>query len=356
LIRDLLPQTGAGLISGQWGSYKTTVALDIAVSVMTTTPLAGRFRVKRPGGVAYFAVEGNQGLMSRLTAAARARGFQDPLPFACRGDCPPLTSSGAVAKLTAMVEDAAKQLKERFAVDTVLVFVDTIITAAGYKQAGDENDAALAQRVMSALAGLSHKTGALVIGVDHFGKAVETGTRGSSAKEGHADVVLALLAERELSGAVNNTRLALRKLREGAAGLELPFTPKPIEIGTDNDDEPIVRVVIEWSGAAVPPPEKSWSKSLRLLRRILMAMLADCGKDVRPFSDGPMVRACDLEIVKAEFGKQYPAEGSLDQKAAARRKAFWRAITAAQASGLVVTREIGGVQLIWLAKPGDGAT
>ena len=28
------PTTGAGLISGQWGSYKTTVALDIAVSVM----------------------------------------------------------------------------------------------------------------------------------------------------------------------------------------------------------------------------------------------------------------------------------------------------------------------------------
>src|SRR5262249_35222979 len=58
LIKDILPQTGAGLISGQWGTYKTTVALDIAVSVMMASPLAGRFRVKRPGGVVYFAVEG----------------------------------------------------------------------------------------------------------------------------------------------------------------------------------------------------------------------------------------------------------------------------------------------------------
>jgi hypothetical protein len=26
LIKNVLPQAGAGLISGQWGSYKTTVA------------------------------------------------------------------------------------------------------------------------------------------------------------------------------------------------------------------------------------------------------------------------------------------------------------------------------------------
>src|SRR5262249_56420566 len=48
LIKDILPETGAGLISGQWGSYKTTVALDIAVALMTSTPPAGRLRAKPP--------------------------------------------------------------------------------------------------------------------------------------------------------------------------------------------------------------------------------------------------------------------------------------------------------------------
>jgi hypothetical protein len=151
LIKNILPHTGAGLISGQWGSYKTTVALDIAVSVMTAMPFAGRFGIKRSGGVAYFAPEGGGGLGSRLTAAARARGIRDPLPFAYRSDCPALSAPGAAAKLTSLIEDASRQIKERFRVDVVLVFIDTIITAAGFRQSGDENDAAMAQRVMSAL-------------------------------------------------------------------------------------------------------------------------------------------------------------------------------------------------------------
>jgi hypothetical protein len=354
LIKNLLPEIGAGLISGQWGSYKTTVALDIAVSAMTGTPLAGRFGVKRQGGVAYFAPEGSAGLESRLSAAAHARGIDETLPFAYRSDCPPLTKMGALEKLTAMVEEASKELRERFGVDTVLVFIDTIVTAAAYARSGDESDAAIGQRVMSVLSSLSRKVGALVVGVDHFGKAVETGTRGSSAKEGHADVVLALLADRELTGAVTNTRMALRKLREGIAGLEMPFTPKQLEVGMDADDEPIVRVVVDWSGQAAPSPDSAWGKSLRLLRSILMAMLADNGKDVAPFADGPVVRACGLETVRAEFCKQYYADGTPAQKADARRKAFKRAIEGAQSKGLIGTRELGGVQLIWLARPEAG--
>lgn len=354
LIKDILPETGAGLISGQWGTYKTTVALDIAVSVMMASPLAGRFRVKRPGGVIYFAIEGSGGLASRLTAAARARGIQDTLPFAYRSDCPALTGQGAIGKLAAMVEEASKHLREKFNVSIVLVFVDTLIGAARFARSGDENDAALAQRVMAALAGLSRKTGALVIGVDHFGKAIETGTRGSSAKEAHADVVIALLADRDLGGTVANTRLALRKQREGLAGLELPFTPKTIEIGTDEDDEPMVRVVIEWSGQPARSKEASWSRSLRLLQRILLAALAESGKDIRPFADGPMVRACELELVRTEFVKQYVTDGTLEQRAAAQRQAFRRAVMDAQAKDLVAIRVIDGVQLIWLVKPEDG--
>src|SRR5258708_7494705 len=82
LIKKLLPRTGAGLVSGQWGTFKTTVALDLSVSVMAGTPFAGRFTVKRRGGVAYFAPEGAGGLKSRLDAIAKERGVSGALPFA----------------------------------------------------------------------------------------------------------------------------------------------------------------------------------------------------------------------------------------------------------------------------------
>jgi hypothetical protein len=61
-------------------------------------------------------------------------------------------------------------------------------------------------------------------------------------------------------------------------------------------------------------------------------------------------------IVRTEFYKQYAvADGTSQQKAEARKKAFQRAIAAAQANGLVMTREASdGTQLIWLAKPEEG--
>ena len=349
LIKYILPETGAGLISGQWGTYKTTLALDIAVSVMTTVLFAGRYRIKRTGGVGYFALEGSGGLDSRLTAIARSRGHTEPLPFVSRSDCPSLTATNALGKLTVMVEDASNLLRNKFGMPLVLVFIDTMVVAANYANSGDDNDAAIAQRIMSVLSRLSQQTGLLAVGIDHFGKVIDTGTRGSTAKEGHADTVLALLAERELSGTLSNTRLTIRKQREGMAGLELPFTPTTIEVGTDPDGDPITRTVIDWASAPQQPSAKGWSKSLQLLRRILMTLLID-GKDITPFLDGPRVRACDIELVRAEFYRQHPAEGDPLKKAETRRKAFGRALRNAQDSTLIMLREIEGTQFVWLAR------
>jgi RecA-family ATPase len=110
LIKGILPETGAALISGQWGTYKTTVALDLSVSVMTGTSFAGRYRIKRPGGVAYFALEGIGGLASRLTVIARTHGHTQRLPFVYRSDCAALTAADALGKLTTMIEHSASLL------------------------------------------------------------------------------------------------------------------------------------------------------------------------------------------------------------------------------------------------------
>jgi hypothetical protein len=346
LIKGILPETGTGLISGQWGTYKTTVALDLAVSVMTGISFAaGRFHVKRLGGVAYLALEGAGGLQSRLDAIAAARGSTGPLPFAWRSDIPALTGFDAAGKITPILDTAARHLRDTFNADLSLVLIDTMIAAAGYSKGGDESDAATAQKVMGVMAELSKRTSALIVGIDHFGKVTETGTRGSSAKEGHADVVLALLADRELSGTIFKTRLAVRKLRDGISGLELPFAPNTIPIGVDPDGDPITRVVIDWS----PLPEQKSRKdgkwlggqTITLLRRVLMGMIDEAGEDVRPFPDGPIVRACAFNLVRDEFRKQYSGEGR------AERSAFHRAISRAQGDNYVVIRDLGNRKMVW---------
>ena len=201
LIKSILPETGAALMSGQWGTFKTTVALDLSVCVMGNLAFASRYRVKRPGAVLYLALEGSGMLCTRLSAIAAHNGVSGSLPFAWRSDCPPLTDKNAADALCGIATEAATDLRRRFNLPVVLIWIDTLITAAGFAS-GEDNDAAAAQRVLTALRVASLRTGALVIGIDHFGKAVETGTRGSSAKEGAADTVIAVLADRELGGGV----------------------------------------------------------------------------------------------------------------------------------------------------------
>ena len=59
LIQDLLPETAFGLLSGQWGTYKTFVALDIATCVMTEQPFL-RFPTRTKGRRAVHRGRGRQ--------------------------------------------------------------------------------------------------------------------------------------------------------------------------------------------------------------------------------------------------------------------------------------------------------
>ena len=52
------------------------------------------------------------------------------------------------------------------------------------------------------------------------------------------------------------------------------------------------------------------------------------------------MRACNVELVRAEFYRQYPAEGGPREKAETRRKAFQRALKSAQDNTLIMLREI----------------
>ena len=87
LVKPLLPETGAGLISGQWGTAKTFIAIDLSVCVMTGHSFAG-CPVKRKGGVLFIAAEGASetpirlhGLLETKSPITRAS-FRSPGPRA----------------------------------------------------------------------------------------------------------------------------------------------------------------------------------------------------------------------------------------------------------------------------------
>jgi hypothetical protein len=349
LIELVLPQTGVGLISGQWGTYKTFVALDLAAATMTATPFV-KFPVRRQGGVLFIACEGQSEIAIRLTAAIEARGLEAKAPFVWIDNCPRLLDPNAAKILAAIVQHEGERMSAEFGLPIVLVIIDTANAAAGYAKPGDENDSAVARRIMrDALATAAQDTGALFLSTAHFGKTIETGTRGSSAFEDNADVVLALLGEKDINGAVTNPRLCLRKRRTGPNGEEFSFRTKTVDMGTDGHGTAITTLTLEWlTDATRPNKGAQWAKSLRLLQQILTNVLADLGSEQQPYSDGPIVRAVDIELVRSEFYKSYPAAGDDKGQGRSSPQGIRSRHHRRQEPGLIGTRDIGQLTYVWL--------
>ena len=204
--------------------------------------------MKRQCGVLLIAAEGANEVELQLDAVVRHKcGGAARIPFRWYKKTPLLLQKGAVETLIAMARQADKSLQQEFGLPLGLVIIDTIAACAGYPKAGDENDSAAAQAVMNVLKVIAETLGCFVLGVDHFGKNMESGTRGSGAKESAADLVLACLGDKELSGSVTSTRVAVRKHRGGRQGQVHPFALRVVEAPEpDEDGEPITSMVVDW--------------------------------------------------------------------------------------------------------------
>jgi AAA domain/DnaB-like helicase N terminal domain len=360
LVYGTIPATGCGLLSGQWGTYKTFTAIDLACAVMSGTPIFDS-EIDRPGGALLYAAEGEVEVPIRLQVSIEnrcpslAEPGRAPFTWLTPEKFPlKLLDPASVKAFCVRAKAIGDEMIKRFGVPLVLIEIDTVVATAGYKKSGDEDDAVLGAQMIEALKEISRQTGAFVLGVDHFGKSSETGTRGTSAKESGVDVVLATLGDRSLAGVVTNPRLAVRKVRGGVVGREYAFTTAVANTDTvDERGRSVTTLKVIWSAQPAEPVTKDkkdpWAKPLRLLRKVLTALIG-CGKDIRPYPDGPMVRAIDKELVRKEFYKEYPADGDTAQKKQlARNKAFNRSITDAKTANLIGVREIEDIQYVWIA-------
>jgi AAA domain len=348
LVDKTLPKVGKALIAGQWGTYKTFVALDLSASVMTKTPFAGR-RVDRQGGVLFIAAEGQDEVRVRLAALAMDKvapvGDQaelvrvDPakMPFVWIESCPRLTADDALAQLRRILAAAAGGMESRHGLPLALIIIDTLMPAAGFK---DANDSSETQRVMSVLTSLALEFQVLVLVVDHFGKDPKTGTRNSSVKEDAVDAVLALLADRDLAGNVTNSRLAIRKVRGATTGQELPFQTRSVVVREKLGFDAVTSLVVDWdkrSGAdSGVAKSKRWPRALFIFKNALDTALGSYGRTMRPFAERPEVTAVDREKVREEFLRIYPADN-----VKAKGQAFRRCERDAVVYSVMVAREVG---------------
>jgi AAA domain len=109
LIKNLFPETGTGLLAGQWGTYKTFMVFELAASVMTGEPFIGQFKIKRRSGVLLIALEGAGEVARRLEAVVQEKCEIERAPFAWydKAPFPLLRGDEAIKALVTMAQETA---------------------------------------------------------------------------------------------------------------------------------------------------------------------------------------------------------------------------------------------------------
>lgn len=351
LFQDLLPETGFGLLAAQWGMYKTFIAIDIGACTMTGQSFL-RFASRRRGGVMFVAAEGASTIGVRLAAVVEQKcNNADKMPFTWLDACPLLVDASAVDSLVKTATETNTRMMSEFGVPLVLIVIDTIAVAAGYQERGDENDSTIGSRLTATMSNLAKRTNTFVLGVDHFGKAIETGTRGTSVKETNPDVLLVSVGERTVTGRTQNTRLALRKRRTGENGEEFAYRPRVVDLGVDENGSTITSVIIEWQSGRAPSATDHWASGdgMAALRKALSIALRDHGVDFQARDYVAPVRAVAQRQVREQFNVAYPPSADDDpaRRREAVKKAFGRAIKAARIAELIGAEDTGTEVLIW---------
>lgn len=327
LVRRLLGTTALAVIYGDPGSGKTFLAADMALHVALGRPWFGRAVLQ--GAVLYVAAEGSAGLENRIVAFRAAHETPKNVPFAVVPVAVDLGPSGV--DLQAVIA-AAERLSSATGLPIRLIVLDTLARTIG---AGDENDTRDMGRYISSADRIRAALNATVLIVHHRGKAAAQGARGSSALLGAVDT--AIEVEKREHGRVAR----VSKQKDGDDGQEIPFLLEVVEIGVDDDGEPIASCVVRQADDA-GPATRSLSGQQRLAFEQLLNALADVGKPAPKTGTMPSVPVVPLDTWR-EYLKRASVT-SRDNEETERRQ--WNRIKEAlQSKGLIGTWD----GLVWNA-------
>lgn len=224
-IKHVLPGNSVGMMFGAPGTFKSFIALDMALHIAHGMPWMGRKTTQGP--VIYIAAEGGTGLWRRIKAWHQARGMDWK-----KADLYVVPVAVALRTSAKLVVEAAKAA----GVLPVVVIVDTLSQTF----TGEENSANDIADYLRAL-GLAFRalwTCAVMV-IHHSGHSATERPRGSSAIQGNTDFLFGVFRdEKELIATVTCERQ-----KDGELFKDEPFELTPMVLGKDADGDPITSLV-----------------------------------------------------------------------------------------------------------------
>jgi hypothetical protein len=231
LVKGLIFQGDTGMFYGDSGSGKSFLAVDMGLSIARGVPFLGMKTAK--GAVLYQAGEGGKGLLKRLKAYRQEHMVTGDLPFvllpekvnlfAADGDVEPF-----IAECLAWKAALSEPLS--------LIVIDTFSAAS---VGANENASEDMGRMLDAGYRLNKATGAAVVWVHHK-NAGGLRERGHTSFRANIETVCEVTKDPE----TKERQLHLVKLKDGEDGLRLGFELRPVQLGIDDDGDPITSCVV----------------------------------------------------------------------------------------------------------------
>ena len=242
LIKGLVPKRGLGVVFGPSQSGKSFLLLDMLAAIGRGAPWFGH-RVKQ-AHVTYVMLEGEAGLRNRVVALERQHEREIPPGFRALVQHFDLSDPVQVEALGELLPKGG------------VTAIDTLNRSA---PGLDENAAQDMGKIIGGMKRLQELTEGLVICVHHTGKDATKGMRGHSSL--HAALDMAIEVGR--GDVVRWWKAA--KVKDGADDHVHAFKLKVIELGVDEDGDPITSCAIEpdhSSAAARRPPKGKNQKAV----------------------------------------------------------------------------------------------
>ena len=197
LIADILPQKSLALLIGPWGTWKSFIAISMALCLATGHDWLGHAVAKGP--VVYICTEGEEAIGARISAWKAYNHFpvDQQTDFRLIPDVINFLDTRELERLIDAIYERG--------IWPVAIFVDTVAWSMG---GAEENSNSVASKLTMGMRVLSQRyNGCSVLGVHHEGTDTSHGARGATAFECNVDTLL----ETRVPKGTNATELAIGK-------------------------------------------------------------------------------------------------------------------------------------------------
>lgn len=249
LVKNIIPETGFGIIYGKSGTYKSFLTIDLLAHIANGRTWFGKNTKQKP--VIYIPLEGKSGISKRIEAWKIHNHSNDQIISIFENIN--FKDKNNIEYLIEKIKDAR--------LDGGVICIDTLAQAGGDM---DENSSKDMGNMIKTFQYIQQELGGIVLVVHHTGKDDSKGMRGHSSLYASLDFALECTAHGNLSA-----QFKIAKSKDSESDKGYKFKMSVINLGYDEDGELITSLAVNPEPIIDIPTSKT---KVQNIDRVLMAI------------------------------------------------------------------------------------